>query len=162
MKSDVVTLQDSVTLFGNNAKNLSALTALKNFFENPDNMENQAAVADNKTTIHDLHEFCEIADATIKNFKAMVECAANSIPALSTEFKWNKPRVSTTCTDMAQLHDLAVNLYDVDESCFAAKMKAITANDAADLFGLSEQALLEAHGDIFESKESKPSLKRVY
>lgn len=162
MKSDIVTINDSLEVFGASVNNIAAMTALSEFFATPDDMEKASAVVENKETLHDIHYFCEVADAVIKNFKTMIECAANVLPALSSEFKWNKPKVSTTCKDMGKLFELATTLYDVNDECFAAKMKPITAKDAANLLGLSEQALLETHGDIFESKESKPSLKRTY
>lgn len=130
--------------------------------------EAKALLVANREELANIWRKYKTLEKLLENFKKAMEVAVGrftdeegNIAGFDRQFKWDKPRASTSCTDMAEFYKLATELYGVDPSCFAAKMKALTSKDSAELIGVSEQVLLEAHGDIFATKYSKPALKAV-
>lgn len=136
---------------------------IDSYFANP-NEENEKAVRGCSENIKELWRVVSEYTSALSDFKARMEFAIvdifNRSPELQKEFKIQEGAKSTKCKpeEMATLIRRCIDSGIVPEA-FASACSPLTAKKAADLFGLSQQAFLEAHGDLMETKQNKPSVK---
>ena len=157
-----------MTAKNNNAKLAEARQAVDAYFSDPSD-ENQDLVANNTSAIHDLYRMVKEYTDALADLKTRIEfCVLNLydfVPALEEHFKMQGGAKTVKCDkdpdSMRKLMDAYI-AKGYDPSGLFAMCAAITAKKAAEAFGLSEQAFLEEHGDLFATHHNKPSVNMLY
>ena len=150
----------------NNAMLAEARQAVAAYFANPSD-ENQDAVVTRTNAVSDLFRMVKDYTNALANLQKQIEFAVVSLydyaPELAERFKLQGSK-SVKCDaskdSMRRLMDAFV-AEGGDPSGLFGVCSVITAKKAAEAFGLSEGALLEKHGDLFETHYSKPQVKLV-
>ena len=150
----------------NTAKLVEARQAIDAYFADPSD-ENQDLVVQSTKAVHDLYRMAKDYSDALADLKARIEfCVMNLFdyaPAFEEHFKIQGGAKTTKCkpNSMPLLMEKFIEKGYAPEGLFSM-CTPLTAKKAAEAFGLSEQALLEELGDMFETKVNKPTLKMLY
>lgn len=145
----------------------NVMKAINDYVFNP-NEETAKALRMNAPAIRSLYRLIDDYSKALAYLKEKVNiCVIENIetaPELAQEFKVQNGEKSIKCDSGPNSMQLLMTRYidaGFDPVGLFAQCSAITAKKAAEAFGLSEQALLEAHGDLFETHQNKPSVKMI-
>lgn len=145
----------------------NVMKAINDYVFNP-NEETAKALRMNAPAIRSLYRLIDDYSKALAYLKENVNfCVIENIdtaPELAQEFKVQNGAKIIKCDSVPNSMQLLMTRYidaGFDPVGLFAQCSAITAKKAAEAFGLSEQALLEAHGDLFETHQNKPSVKMI-
>ena len=138
-----------------------ALKAALDFANDPSDDSLSKAVA-HKGGLRDVAEDIARNESTAKQCKALISlvCESAGEERMDGAFKRRDNGATYKVTDMAEFHKRCAESGITDDACFSA-CGGISSKSAAELLGLSESALPEAHGDIIEKTEKAPTWKAV-
>lgn len=145
----------------------NTLAVVNNFVNDPSE-ENVTAIRKMAPAIRSLYRLVDDYSKALADVKAKIDvCVVETIeksPEIAQEFKVQAGAKSIKCD--AQPDSMSVLMFRAMEkgihpSALFAQCSAITAKKAAEAFGLSQQALLEEYGDLFETHQNKPSVKML-
>lgn len=145
----------------------NVMKAINDYVFNP-NEDTAKALRMNAPAIRSLYRLVDDYSKALADLKEKMNvCVLENIesaPEIAHEFKVQNGTKSIKCDSAPNSMQLLMSRYleaGYDPVGLFAKCSAITAKKAAEAFGLSEQALLEAHGDLFETHYNKPSVKML-
>lgn len=146
----------------------NTLSVINAFVTDPEADKSLVDVRKQAGAIRILYRLVDDYTKALADLKAKIDyCVVGTIdksPEIAQEFKVQAGAKSIKCdatpASMMFLMDKFVE-QGYNPSALFAQCSAITAKKAAEAFGLSEVALLEAYGDLFATHQNKPSVKML-